>query len=221
MLSIGRFTSIEPIKWSLPPSKSHAIRWITLAAQSQQEVVLRGMEHAGQDVVSMRRCLVQMGAKVEDLDGEDQTLTVSTNDDDQPANGSVAWKIFGVGPKGLRPPVSVLHAGNSGTSLRILMALVSLHDAPIMVDGELHCVHDRTRPCFPRSTNWVLLARKERMQKGCRSCSKGLLMRVRRFDLMWLHPVNPPRHGVWLLPVLILRWKFILRATLFLVVTQR
>lgn len=136
VLSIGRFNSIEPIKWSLPPSKSHAIRWIALAAQSQQEIVLRGMEHAGQDVVSMRRCLVQMGVKVEDLDGEDQTLTVSTNDDDQPANGSVAWKIFGVGPKGLRPPVSVLHAGNSGTSLRILMALVSLHDAPIMVDGD-------------------------------------------------------------------------------------
>ncbi|MGB1678581.1 MAG: 3-phosphoshikimate 1-carboxyvinyltransferase [Poseidonia sp.] len=136
VLSIHRKTSIEKMQWSLPPSKSHAIRWLTLAAQSQQEVVLRGMEHAGQDVISMRRCLVQMGVSVSDLDRDGQPLTVSTNDDDQPANGTASWKVTGVGPNGLHPPISVLHAGNSGTSLRILMALVSLHHAPVMVDGD-------------------------------------------------------------------------------------
>lgn len=136
MLSIRRKTSIERINWSLPPSKSHAIRWLTLAAQSQQEVVLRGMEHAGQDVISMRRCLVQMGVNVSDLDRDGQPLALANNVDEQPANETAAWKVAGVGPNGMHPPVSVLHAGNSGTSLRILMALVSLYNVPVMVDGD-------------------------------------------------------------------------------------
>ena len=116
--------------------KSHAIRWLALAAQSEQEVTLHGLKNAGQDMVSMRRCLGQMGVEITDLDADGQLLSVSTNHDDQPAEGSVAWKIQGLGTDGLKPPISVLHAGNSGTALRILMALCARFDVPVMLDGD-------------------------------------------------------------------------------------
>ena len=128
--------AIESIVWSLPPSKSHAIRWLILAAQSEDETLIEGLEHAGQDIVSMRRCLAQMGVQFTDLDAQGRSLSRDTNLDDQPASGSVAWKVHGAGMKGLNPPVSVLHAGNSGTTLRLLMALVTQFDVPVMLDGD-------------------------------------------------------------------------------------
>ncbi len=135
-LKIRPIDSIERIHWTLPPSKSHAIRWLALAAQSSQHVQLDNMGHAGQDTVSMRRCLNQLGVRIVDLDADGRPLSVKSNLDDQPAQGSVSWRIEGVGPHGLRPPVSVLHAGNSGTALRILMALCARFEVPVMVDGD-------------------------------------------------------------------------------------
>ena len=84
----------------------------------------------------MRRCLNQLGVRIVDLDADGRPLSVKSNLDDQPAQGSVSWRIEGVGPHGLRPPVSVLHAGNSGTALRILMALCARFEVPVMVDGD-------------------------------------------------------------------------------------
>jgi len=135
-LKITPKESIERIIWNLSPSKSHAIRWLALGAQSKQDVVLQGLQNAGQDIVSMRRCLGQMGVHITDIGPNGEALEISTNDDDQPAEGSVAWKIHGVGPHGLKPPISVLHAGNSGTALRILMALCARFEVPVMLDGD-------------------------------------------------------------------------------------
>ena len=115
--------SIERILWNLPSSKSHAIRWLALAAQSNQDVVLQNLEHAGQDIVSMRRCLSRMGVKITDLNADGDALEAPANHDGQPTKGSVAWKVHGVGPNGLKAPSGVLDAGNSGTALRVLMAL--------------------------------------------------------------------------------------------------
>lgn len=122
--------------WKLPPSKSHAIRWLALAAQTDQDIVLSGMNQAGQDIISMRRCLQQMGVRIVDLASNGEALLQCAQADLQPHEGTSSWKIFGVGPRGLRAPVSVLHAGNSGTTLRILMALAALQDVPIMLDGD-------------------------------------------------------------------------------------
>lgn len=127
---------LEAMQWDLPPSKSHAIRWLVLAAQSAQETILHGMQDAGQDVVSMRRCLTQLGVSFTDLDSDGAACYVASNVDDQPSPNSVAWKVHGVGKDGLHPPVSVLHAGNSGTTLRLLMALVAQFDVPVMLDGD-------------------------------------------------------------------------------------
>ena len=128
--------SIEKIPWNLPPSKSHAIRWLALAAQSNQNVRLENMAAAGQDIVSMRRCLRQLGVKITDLDEAGRRLDVETNLDDQPPKGTVSWEVEGTGPHGMTAPVSVLHAGNSGTALRILMAMCARFDVPVMVDGD-------------------------------------------------------------------------------------
>ena len=136
VLSIAPTSSIDEVQWRLPPSKSHAIRWLVLAAQSSQEVVLLNMAQAGQDVVSMRRCLSQMGVPIVDVDEGGTEILQPENADDQPASGSVSWKVSGVGPGGFTSPISVLHAGNSGTSLRVLMALASLQSTPIMLDGD-------------------------------------------------------------------------------------
>jgi 3-phosphoshikimate 1-carboxyvinyltransferase len=135
-LEITPVTAIERLTWNLSPSKSHAIRWLALGAQSKQDVVLQGLQNAGQDIVSMRRCLGQMGVRITDIGSNGEVLNTSSNHDDQPAEGSVAWKIQGVGPEGLKPPISVLHAGNSGTALRILMALCARFEVPVMLDGD-------------------------------------------------------------------------------------
>jgi 3-phosphoshikimate 1-carboxyvinyltransferase len=136
VLHVNPKSSIEKITWRLPPSKSHAIRWLALAAQTAQVVTMHGMANAGQDVVAMRRSLGQMGVQTVDLDEEGEVLEVHSNHDDQPAQNTVAWRVHGSGPAGLHPPVSVLHAGNSGTSLRILMALASRFTVPVMLDGD-------------------------------------------------------------------------------------
>ena len=136
ILEVTPPSSIEKMHWRLPPSKSHAIRYVVLAAQSSQEVLLHNMTHAGQDVVSMRRCLSQMGVAFVDIDEHGERLEQPHNGDDQPASGTASWSVKGVGPGGLKAPISVLHAGNSGTSLRILMALASLQSTPIMLDGD-------------------------------------------------------------------------------------
>ena len=136
VLRVRGRASIESLLWRLPPSKSHAIRLLALAAQSNDATVLNNMANAGQDVVSMRRCLGQMGVVFEDLDATGEVLPRAQNNDDQPHGAAVAWRVYGVGPHGLRPPTSVLHAGNSGTALRILMALVAQFSVPVMLDGD-------------------------------------------------------------------------------------
>ena len=68
--------SIERIPWRLPPSKSHAIRWLALAAQSEQKVVIHNLSHAGQDILSMRRCLGQLGVRITDLNHLGEALSL-------------------------------------------------------------------------------------------------------------------------------------------------
>ena len=128
--------SIEQIQWRLPPSKSHAIRWLALAAQSTQDVVIHNLSQAGQDILSMRRCLNQLGVQITDLDQHGEPLANGGNPPGQPPEGTESWCVEGVGVHGLQPPSEVLDAGNSGTSLRILMALCARFDAAIIIDGD-------------------------------------------------------------------------------------
>ena len=104
------------LDWVLPPSKSHMIRWLLLAAQGNKPVTLKFLGSPGEDVLSMARCLVQ--------------LDVEINIEDE------FWTVFGVGPDGFKRPVSVLNCGNSGTALRLLTIAAARLSHPVMLDGD-------------------------------------------------------------------------------------
>ena len=57
MLSIEPMGLEAAIEWSLPPSKSHMIRWLTLAAQAEGDTVLSFTGSVGKDVLSMANSL--------------------------------------------------------------------------------------------------------------------------------------------------------------------
>ena len=69
-LHVKQFSSKEIISWNLPPSKSHAIRTLFLASQSQDSIEIFGINNSGQDVNSMKNCLIQLGVKMEKVDRE-------------------------------------------------------------------------------------------------------------------------------------------------------
>ena len=104
------------IEWSLPPSKSHMIRWLALAAQAEGETALNFTGSLGEDILSMADCLQDMGVSIE--------------------QGASKWVVGGVGPRGLRAPEGVLDCGNSATAARFLMAIAAGMSQPVSLDGD-------------------------------------------------------------------------------------
>lgn len=102
----------ESVDWKLPPSKSHLIRWLLIAALRDKPTKIHGASPWGEDADSMRRCLNQMGFSI-------------PSDDEIEIN-----------PVSFSKPATVLHAGNSGTSCRFLMALAACLDFQVMIDGD-------------------------------------------------------------------------------------
>ena len=92
----------------LPCSKSHALRWLVLAANdpSPTRVI---MSEIGEDVKSMIQCLEKLGIR---YDSE----TVYGGD--------------------LTEPSSELNVGNSGTTLRFLIAQCATCDFKVLLDGD-------------------------------------------------------------------------------------
>ena len=109
-------TGLESSSWILPPSKSHLIRMLLLCALSKKKHTLLGFERMGEDAESMMRCLSQLG--VDFVAKED------------------GIEIKGKGMQGFTRSPSVLHAGNSGTALRLLIGLTSRLNFVSMVDGD-------------------------------------------------------------------------------------
>ena len=109
-------TSIGDEAWVLPPSKSHLIRMMHLCALSPNKHILTGCPELGEDAESMKRCLSQLGSKFSDIE-----------------NG---LEITGTGVSGFNRSPSVLHAGNSGTALRLLIGLTSRLNFVSMIDGD-------------------------------------------------------------------------------------
>ena len=104
------------IEWSLPPSKSHMIRRLALAAQAEGETALNFTGSLGEDILSMADCLQDMGVSIE--------------------QGASKWVVGGVGPRGLRAPEGVLDCGNSATAARFLMAIAAGMSQPVSLDGD-------------------------------------------------------------------------------------
>ncbi len=101
-------------EWLLPPSKSHMIRWLTLASQGNSECGLQFEGEPGKDVESMVGCLEKMGVEV------------------------VRGEIWVVCPpeNGLKSPDVALNCGNSGTAARILTALSATIGGEVKIDGD-------------------------------------------------------------------------------------
>jgi 3-phosphoshikimate 1-carboxyvinyltransferase len=103
----GRFT--------LPGDKSISHRLALLGAMAEGETVIRGFSTAA-DCASTLGCLAALGVEVRRDAGE--------------------VVITGRGPGGLKPPVGVLDAGNSGSTLRMLAGVLAGRPFPSVLDGD-------------------------------------------------------------------------------------
>ena len=106
----------EKIRWFLSPSKSHMIRWILLASQSEGKTEIAFSGEPGDDIHSMASCIEKMGINIE-----------KNND---------SWTIFGRGAKGFKHTNEILDCGNSGTTMRFLIPQVACFKLPIILDGD-------------------------------------------------------------------------------------
>ena len=116
MLTIESMELHGPIDWALPPSKSHMIRWLALAAQAEGETVLSFDGVPGEDILSMAKCLQQLGAGINRSDSQ--------------------WSVTGVGAGGFSEPEGVLDCGNSGTAVRFLTAIAAGIEPEVILDGD-------------------------------------------------------------------------------------
>ena len=135
-LRVTPCASLDPVRWALPPSKSHLIRALILSAQSSQPVELLNVRHAGEDARAMRRCLQQLGISIEDYNIEGQRLTQVNPVHFEHHPDAVKWVVHGAGSSGFKRPATVLNAGNSGTTLRLLGTHAAMIGGPVMLDGD-------------------------------------------------------------------------------------
>ncbi|OQX29038.1 MAG: 3-phosphoshikimate 1-carboxyvinyltransferase [Spirochaeta sp. LUC14_002_19_P3] len=99
---------------NIPPSKSHTIRALLIAAYANGQSRL-GSPLVSKDALSCRKAVEALGAQVEN-DGED-------------------WLVTGFGPVS---PATCPHinVGNSGTTLYLTAALAALSAEPVYFDGD-------------------------------------------------------------------------------------
>ena len=115
MLNIHPLEDPERVRWFLPPSKSHMIRWIALASQSDSRTNLVFQGTPGRDIESMAECMEKMGVFIE--------------------RESQRWVIRGkVG--GLDLPISTLNCGNSATTANLVSAIAACMDGLVEIDGD-------------------------------------------------------------------------------------
>lgn len=92
---------------SVPGDKSVGHRALLLGTLAEGTLSVRGLS-GGQDVASTRRCLEAMGARFSESPG--------------------LLRVLGVGLRGLKAPKAPLDCGNSGTTMRLLMGVLSGQD---------------------------------------------------------------------------------------------
>lgn len=100
---------------SLPGDKSIWHRALIIGAISEGETEITG-EPAGDDVSSTESCLKQLGIKISRENGK--------------------TFVSGNGATGLKKPDSVLDAGNSGTTLRLLSGVLAAQQFESVIDGD-------------------------------------------------------------------------------------
>ena len=108
---------LESIEFTLPPSKSHMIRLLALASLGDGTTMIKVNHPIGLDTNSMISCLRSLGVEI--------------NQDNQ--NN---WIVFGIANKGFRLTQPTVNCGNSGTAMRILMALTGTMNQTIILEGD-------------------------------------------------------------------------------------
>ncbi len=92
-------------KISIPGDKSISHRSLMLGAIAEGETIIEGLL-VGEDPKSTARCFRQMGAKISPLNPE-------------------KVRVKGIGLEKLREPRGILNAGNSGTTMRLMLGLLA------------------------------------------------------------------------------------------------
>lgn len=91
----------------IPGDKSISHRALMLGALAQGETIIQGLL-LGEDPRSTARCFRAMGAEISELNTEEV-------------------RVKGIGLGNLVEPVNVLDAGNSGTTLRLMLGILASH----------------------------------------------------------------------------------------------
>ena len=94
-------------KINVPGDKSISHRALMLGSLAEGETKIRGLL-LGEDPRSTAACFVAMGAKISELNSELVT-------------------VRGIGLGNLKEPIDVLNAGNSGTTLRLMLGVLASH----------------------------------------------------------------------------------------------
>ncbi len=116
MLIINPLKLTKSVEWNLPPSKSHMIRWLAAASQSEQETIIKFNGEPGKDIISMKRCIENFGVEV----------TESEN----------SWTIKGINfGRGDIKNIN-FNCGNSGTTTNFVTVMASCFETEINLDGD-------------------------------------------------------------------------------------
>tara|TARA_Y100000766_G_scaffold4146_1_gene3179 strand:- start:2755 stop:4074 length:1320 start_codon:yes stop_codon:yes gene_type:complete len=109
--------NLESIEFALPPSKSHMIRLLALASLDSSSTIIRINQAIGYDTISMIECLGSLG------------VDITQNEEND-------WIVSGVGNKGFSLIKPTVNCGNSGTAMRILMAMIATMNQTIILEGD-------------------------------------------------------------------------------------
>ncbi len=104
---------------TLPGDKSISHRAIIFAALSDGKCRIKNLG-TGRDNKSTIEIFRKLGVRIKKADDE--------------------WLVYGVGLKGLKEPVSVLNAGNSGTTIRIMTGILSAQSFFSVISGDKYLV---------------------------------------------------------------------------------
>ena len=109
--------NLKSIEFALPPSKSHMIRLLALASLDSSSTIIRVNQAIGYDTISMIECLGSLGVDI-----------IQNEEND--------WIVSGVGNKGFSSVKPTVNCGNSGTAMRILMAMIATMNQTIILEGD-------------------------------------------------------------------------------------
>ena len=113
-----------------PPDKSISHRAVIFNAVSTGTSIIQNFS-ASADCLSTVRCLRQLGAQIG---------TIHTSETAKKYTKTL--QVTGLGEKGITEPTSVLNAGNSGTTMRLLMGVLAANEINSVLTGD-HSLRSR------------------------------------------------------------------------------